>query len=206
MSAPAGSDAASIDRMTALGTPVVPTRTAPQSAPTGTADSPVFEAPVAQAPTCAGELCEDDLVLSWRDPVNEAQQIDLLTDDNLDFVYQENDSVAELFYSNSSSPEPSSGVSEVEPLAELLDGFGSAEQLSVVPIAVKTSTPGVAVEIDGRTYGQTPLLIEIAPGPHVVRLVGTFGAATSYQLTASPQTSEWCFEARGRTFRYVRCS
>jgi hypothetical protein len=196
--------AAPPERMAPLGSPpagtsgpVVARAPAPpnSSPPTPTFQTPVAPRPAPEKPVCEGEFCDDLSVLDWKDPI--AEEVDLLADDNLDFSFEGSSSVAELFY----TPSEEDKVSGLEGLAS----EGLEQSLPLVPVAIKTSVPGVAVDLDGKTLGRTPLLTEVTPGPHLLRLVTTFGGVTTYQLTASDTTSEWCFEARGRTFRYVRC-
>jgi hypothetical protein len=202
---PTASPSAPQERLAPLGTSPSASRPVPAGtssaavAPpaTPTFQTPVVPRPAPQKPLCDGEFCDDLTVLDWKDPVAEAEEVDLLADDNLDFSFDDGSSVAELFYSGSDE-EKTSGL-------ETLVSEGLEQSLPLMPVAIKTSVPGVAVEIDGKVLGRTPLLTEVTPGPHILRLVGSFGAVTTYQLTASDLTSEWCFDARGRTFRYVRC-
>jgi hypothetical protein len=62
---------------------------------------------------------------------------------------------------------------------------------------------GVPVQIDGKNIGNAPLVTEVAPGPHQVRLGST--QITEFQLQATADPVEWCFEGHGRSFKYVSC-
>jgi hypothetical protein len=73
----------------------------------------------------------------------------------------------------------------------------------VVRIAVEGATAPVAV--DGRKVGTAPVALDLEPGSHAVTLYADEGKATTFELEATADLADWCFEAKGRTFGQVRC-
>ncbi|MEZ4240793.1 MAG: PEGA domain-containing protein [Myxococcota bacterium] len=72
-------------------------------------------------------------------------------------------------------------------------------------VILNTDVPGVPVEIDGEKVGDAPLVTEVKPGAHQVRLYGGGNNVTEFQLRVDSDPQEWCFQSRGRQFKYVRC-
>lgn len=64
----------------------------------------------------------------------------------------------------------------IEELGESIEGLATrlrskADHLtSPTTLSVQSTPPGAAVEVDGEPVGTTPLSIEVAPGPHVLRV------------------------------------
>jgi hypothetical protein len=170
----------------------VATPPAAVAAPSAARPAAVFAAP-APAPAapaardCAeGELCDDDLS-TWRDDGGGAN---LLAGDDLELGPVRQTSEAELFAVPSASAEDDSA------------GF---EALSTLLVNVTTDVAGIPVEIDGRKLGNTPLVAELTPGAHTVRLFGGGDAVSTYRLSATRDPDEWCFELRGRSLKNVTC-
>jgi collagen type VII alpha len=139
-----------------------------------------------------GELCDQEL-RTYRD--SQAQDVDLLAgDDDLFFgpLQDAQPAVAELFY---------------DPSEDLTRGGGANGLFSMRDflLIVNTDVPGVPVEIDGRAVGDAPLVTEVPPGAHQVRLYGGGDAISEFTLRVDADPQEWCFQSRGRQFKYVRC-
>jgi hypothetical protein len=60
------------------------------------------------------------------------------------------------------------------------------------------------VAIDGEPAGKAPLVADVLPGTHSVRLT-LDGKSTDFQLAATTDPAEWCFEGKGGTFKNIRC-
>jgi len=76
-------------------------------------------------------------------------------------------------------------------------------QTRVVRIEVEGASPWV--EVDGRSMGTAPVALDLAAGSHVVTLSGADGKPANFELEATADLGEWCFESRGKTFGQVRC-
>ncbi|MEQ1507098.1 MAG: PEGA domain-containing protein, partial [Myxococcota bacterium] len=174
---PARAMLAEVDRPSGTAGPA-PVRPAPPPAPVG--------------PPCLDpELCGDSMLAAWRDPTGTS---DILTEEGYEAPLVANSTaVAELFY----TPGTDEAVSDLDETS--LDSLGTRVVL------VTTDVSGVPVQIDGKEVGEAPLVAEVSPGPHTVRLFGGGDVVTEYLLQADTDPDEWCFEARGRQFKYVRC-
>ncbi len=139
---------------------------------------------------CRGEFCDDNTVMAWRDS---GSSVDLLSQDDASIpLLADGGSVAELFY-----------VPGEEPLVDEGD-LAALDSLSTLLVRIETDVSGVPVEIDGRIVGSAPTVAEVSPGWHTVVLHND-GATTSFRLEARADPESWCFEARGRSFKDVRC-
>jgi hypothetical protein len=101
-------------------------------------------------------------------------------------------SVAELFYVPGDDEIP-----DAEDLAEL-------DTLNTLLVRIDTETPGIPVEIDGHIIGDAPTVAEVKPGWHTV-ILHNGDVTSNFRLEASSDPDSWCFEARGRGFKDVRC-
>jgi len=108
-------------------------------------------------------------------------------------------------------------ATQYTPVKATLAGFGEApaspdqEAISelqtietrVVRIAVEGAL--APIEVDGRKVGTAPVALDLEPGSHAVKLLAADGKATTFELEATADLDQWCFEVRGRSFGQVRC-
>jgi hypothetical protein len=130
------------------------------------------------------------MLTGWSD---DGAEEDLLADDDLnllDLPQASSQSDAGFFY---------------DPVAD-------APQIALAPnetvathlLRIEVDLHEVPVEVDGKPVGLAPLTMKVAPGSHIVKLYSGY-QPTGFMVQVNSDPSEWCFEARGRTFKNVRC-
>ncbi len=151
-----------------------------------TSFAPVAGSAAAPQACAEGEWCDQDLT-TWRD---DGSAGNLLAEDDLELGMVQRTAEGELF----ALPSDADDV-----------GAGEFDGLSTLLVHVTTDVPGIGVEIDGKALGSSPVVAELTPGVHTVRLSAGGGAVTTYRLSATRDPDEWCFELRGRALKNVTC-
>jgi len=82
--------------------------------------------------------------------------------------------------------------------------LGGVETIKTDLLRIKVDAKEIPVELDGRPIGLAPLTTQVAPGSHIVKLYAG-SQPTGFMINVAGDPSEWCFEARGRSFKNVRC-
>ncbi len=167
--------------------PTAPVAAAPVAAvaPMAPVAPPAPAAPV--PPPCYGELCGDDAALGY---VDDGQGMDLLADSSDDWSIDVRDAdVAGQFAAVGGADD---------------EGLGELDALDSMVVEVRTSTPGIEVEIDGKYVGVTPLLVDVGSGYHAVKL--TVGDASQrFELQPQSDPDAWCFDVKGKSIKLDRC-
>ena len=130
----------------------------------------------------------DASVVGWRD----GESPPGIDADDEYTVRAKETNIAELFYVPGEDEEPS-----VESVADL-DG------LTTMVVQIKVNQPGAQIEIDGEFAGMAPTVAEVLPGWHNV-VLSTRNGSSSFRIEAVRDPDTWCFEAKGRSFKNVRC-
>jgi hypothetical protein len=147
-------------------------------------------APPATGDGCPDELCGDAGLIRWSDPTA-GQGALLQVDDAFTEVQMPGgQSTAGFFYDPSDDPSP-----------VVLD----PPESDLVTLRVRVDANEIPIEVDGRPIGLAPLTTRVAPGSHIVKLYMGSQPTGFMVNVGSSGDSEWCFEARGRSFRNVRC-
>jgi hypothetical protein len=75
----------------------------------------------------------------------------------------------------------------------------------VIPVRIRTATPGIAVRIDGKSLGVSPARSDLSDDDHTV-VLGTGADQTTFTIAPMANPDEWCFDTKSTGgYRQVPC-
>ncbi len=83
-------------------------------------------------------------------------------------------------------------------------GLEDVDAMVLRLVEITIDEDDVPIRVDGVDQGTVPGAIQVRPGPHKVELYFR-GTTSEFELEATRDPDQWCFERRGRSFRQRRC-
>ncbi len=152
--------------------------------------APVVAVPQPTRTRTRTEMEED--VAGYTDPTEESSGTPLaLEEENYALELEEHDVAASF-----GTTESESDVDITEALE--LDDI-------VIPVRIRTATPGVPVSVDGKALGVSPARSDLSDDDHTV-VLGSGADATTFTIAPMSNPDVWCFDTKSSGgYRQVPC-